>query len=94
MADLIYTGQMRLHFHKHGAAPFVWCVSVADSWEVVVRDIVVRGADVFSVYAPKPTPDDEDGKPSAWFTCFGRLTVDEFGIATIEPVHEPREVVR
>jgi hypothetical protein len=33
-------------------------------------------------------------RASAWFTCFGRLTVDEFGIATIEPVHEPREVAR
>lgn len=93
MADLLYTGHMRCHWNKHGAAPFVWCVSVQDSWEIAVRDIVIR-AETRSVYAPKEVPAHEDGKPSAWFTVFGRLTVDEFGIATIEPVHEPREVAR
>lgn len=91
MADLIYTGHMRLHYNRHGAAPLLWCVSVADSWEVAVRDIVVRGADVASVYAPKPVADEDDGKPSAWFSVYGRLTVDEFGIATIEPVRDQKE---
>lgn len=93
MADLTFTGQIRLSFNRHGAAPLVWCVSVADAWEIAVRSIVIR-CETRSVYEPKATPDDEDGKPSAWFTCFGRLTVDEYGIATIDAVHEPRELPR
>lgn len=93
MADLTFTGQMRCHWNRHGAAPFHWCISVADAWEIAVRTIIIR-CESRAVFEPKSTPDDEDGKPSAWFTCFGRLIVDEMGIATIDPVHEPREMGR
>lgn len=76
-----YTGSMRLHFNRHGAAPLVWCVAT-DAWEMAVSAVVVR-APLRTVYQPKATPDDEDGKASAWLEVVGRLHV-EGSIATIE----------
>lgn len=70
---LEYTGQMRLHFNRHGAAPLVWCVSTAE-WEIAVSHILCL-VPLRSVYAPKPTADEDDGKPSAWFEVEGRLRI-------------------
>lgn len=76
-----FAGKFRLHFNRHGAAPLVWCVAT-DAWELAVSEIRVLGATVKSVYRSKDTPDDEDGKPSAWLEVAGHLHV-EGSIATI-----------
>ncbi len=70
---MTYTGKMRLHFNRMGAAPLVWCVST-DNWEIAVAGIACS-APVHAVYQPKPVADDEDGKPSAWFEVYGQLTI-------------------
>jgi len=57
--------KLRLHFNRHGAAPLVWSISTGD-FEVAVKGFLVFGVAIETVYAPKATPDDEDGKPSAW----------------------------
>ena len=67
------TGRFRLHFNRHGAAPLVWCVAT-DGWELAVSSVVVM-APLRTVYRPKETPDDDDGKPSAWLEVDGVLTV-------------------
>lgn len=77
---MTHTGRFRLHFNKHGAAPLVWCVAT-DAWEPAVSSFVCT-APLRSVYRPKATADDDDGKPSAWLECDGVLTV-EGSIATI-----------
>lgn len=55
---------VRLHFNRHGAAPLVWNVATPEL-EIAVKGFT-SGLPVVTVYAPKTTPDDEDGKPSAW----------------------------
>lgn len=67
-------GTFRVHFNRHGAAPLVWSVAT-DSWELAIAELVIDGAEVRTVYRPKPTPDDEDGKPSAWLEVTGVLAV-------------------
>lgn len=67
------TGKFRVYFNRHGAAPLVWCVA-ADGWELAVA-VVAIDALVVTTYQPKPTPDDEDGKPSAWLEVEGELEV-------------------
>jgi hypothetical protein len=78
---MTYTGPMRLHFNRHGAAPLVWSVAT-DDWEIAVSTVIVH-ASMRTVYMPKATPDDEDGKASAWLEVVGRLRVDG-SLATIE----------
>ena len=80
---LTYTGPMRVHFNRHGAAPFVWCVSVEGSWEIAVSNIEISTA-IRTAYRPKTTPDEDDGKPSAWLETYGRLSVYANGIACID----------
>ena len=67
------TGHFRIYFNRHGAAPLVWCVAT-EQWELAVAAIDIR-APVRTVYAPKSTPDDEDGRPSAWLEVTGVLTM-------------------
>jgi hypothetical protein len=67
-------GTFRLHFNRHGAAPLVWCVAVADQWEIAVRGFTST-VPLETVYEPKATPDHDDGKPSAWLRVHGQLTV-------------------
>jgi hypothetical protein len=76
-----YTGTFRLHFNRYGAAPLVWCVAT-DDWELAVARIVLTGVEMRSVYRPKATADDDDGKPSAWFEVDGTVRV-EGGTAVI-----------
>lgn len=59
-----FRGSVRLHFNRHGAAPLVWCLSTP-TCEIAVKGFTT-GVPVVTVYAPKATLDDEDGKPSAW----------------------------
>lgn len=76
-------GAWRVYFNHHAAAPRVWCIApLTDGFEFAVRSVVILTR-VDTVYAPKPTPDHEDGKPSAWLVARGRLTVDVDGNATI-----------
>jgi hypothetical protein len=78
---MTFTGRMRVHFNRHGAAPLVWCVST-DAWELAVSEVRFDDCQIKSVYRPKPTADDDDGKPSAWFEVDGTLRV-KGSIATI-----------
>lgn len=70
---MIYEGRMRIFFNRHGAAPLVWCVAT-DNWELAVAGVAIRG-EVTAGYRPKASPDDEDGKPSAWLNVDGQLEV-------------------
>jgi hypothetical protein len=79
---MTYAGRMRLHFNRHGADPLMWCVST-DQWELAVPSIICD-APMRAVYRKKDTPDDEDGKPSAWFEVDGFLSMAGDGTAVIE----------
>lgn len=78
-----FVGTFRLHFNRHGAAPLVWCVAT-DDWELAVRELHVD-APMRSVYRPKATADDDDGRPSAWLEVTGVLSLDG-GVARIRLV--------
>lgn len=67
-------GTFRLSFNRHGAAPLVWSIAT-DHFELAVASFELD-APTRPVYQPKATPDDEDGKPSAWLEVTGVLTVD------------------
>lgn len=78
-------GRFRVYFNRHQAAPLVWCVSLGDVLELAVACVEIT-APVRTVYGPKATPDDEDGKPSAWLEVDGTLTVDpDVGTVRIHP---------
>lgn len=79
---MIFVGKFRVYFNRHGAAPLVWCVAT-DDWEIAVAGIAIR-AEVRTRYEPKATPDDEDGKPSAWLDVEGELEVVK-NVAYISP---------
>lgn len=88
---LRYSGTMRVHFNRHGSAPFVWSVvpvkvNDADEYEpiceIVVRSVEIR-SHVRTVYLPKDVADDEDGKPSAWLLTTGVLEIDNDGNARV-----------
>jgi hypothetical protein len=88
------TGRFRLSFNRHGAAPLVWSVSPLDESGAPTIDIAVRafgldGVRVVTVYAPKETSDENDGKPSAYLVTEGELSVDESGVAMIKPIVLP-----
>ena len=76
-------GTFRIHFNRHSAAPLVWSIALvnhaggdhpAAHWEITVAELTVTTM-MRTVYAPKATPDSEDGKPSAWLEVDGVLTV-------------------
>jgi hypothetical protein len=71
------TGQFRVYFNRHQAAPLVWCVAT-DCFEVAVATVAIS-APVRAIYEPKATPDHEDGKPSAFLEVFGTLIIDGDG---------------
>lgn len=69
-------GTFRVYFNRHQAAPLVWCVlSERGNFEMAVAALEID-APTRTVYRPKVTPDDEDGKPSAWLEVDGVLAVD------------------
>jgi len=68
-----FTGTFRLHYNRHGAAPLIWCVTT-DDWELAISEFHVH-VPLTSVYRPKATADDDDGKPSAWLEATGTLEV-------------------
>jgi hypothetical protein len=77
-------GSWRVYFNRHGAADRPWCVAPdAGGWEVAVTSVGIFGTAV-TAYFPKATPDDEDGRPSAWIAVDGHLTVRDSGHASIE----------
>lgn len=80
---MTYTGTMKVHYNKSAAAPLVWCVSVDDLFELCIASVVIN-APAHAVYRPKATPDDDDGKPSAWFEVHGTLKVSEGRVAIID----------
>lgn len=79
--------KLRLHFNRHGAAPLVWCLST-DNFEIAIKGFRVYNVVIKTVYRPKATPDDEDGKPSAWMAPAHNLkvlvTIDESGWADLQ----------
>lgn len=84
------TGLFRLSYNRAGAAPLIWSIAPLDKDGVPIVDIAVAGfsidgARVASVYQPKATPDDEDGKPSAYLVVEGTLTIDASGVGAIRP---------
>lgn len=80
---MTYTGLLQIYFNRHGAAPLVWCVAAPDLFELCIAAVVID-APASAVYRPKDTPDDEDGKPSAWFEVTGTLTVRDGRVAIID----------
>jgi hypothetical protein len=79
------TGRWRVYFNRHGAAPLVWCVAPDEGgWELAVPRVLILTF-ASTVYQPKATPDDEDGRPSAWFVVDGTLEVMASGLARIVP---------
>lgn len=87
------TGAFMMHFNRHGAAPLVWSIAPlvregaasVPVFEIAVREVSFHGVLVETVYRPKSTPDDEDGKPSAWLECSGTVRVFEDGRAEVGP---------
>lgn len=82
-ATPVSVGAFRVYFNRHGAAPLVWCVAPeSGAWELAVRSCTIT-VPLVTVYRPKSTPDDEDGRPSAWIAATGALWLDENGRALI-----------
>lgn len=76
-------GRWRVYFNRHGAVGRPWCVAPdAGGWELAVASIGISAV-AETVYQPKTTPDDEDGRPSAWISVDGYLTVHDSGHASI-----------
>ena len=76
-------GDWRVYFNRHGAAPLMWCVSPLDgAWEIAVQRVMICAASKTD-YEPKPTADEDDGKPSAWISVTGWLDICETGYALI-----------
>lgn len=68
-------GRFRLYFNRHGAAPLLWCVSPVDAaWEIAVASVTIHTR-CWTVYRPKETADEDDGRPSAWIECEGQLLI-------------------
>lgn len=82
---MAYTGPLRVYFNRLSAEPMMWCVSPEDGlWEIAVRRVSLEGgAAAVTVWRPKETPDDEDGRPSAWLATHGHLRIYADGTATI-----------
>lgn len=79
-----FTGTFRIYFNRHGAAPLMWCVSPEEGdWEIAVQHVEIH-VEAWTVYEPKATPDDEDGRPSAWIRVTGELDIRHGGIARID----------
>jgi hypothetical protein len=77
-------GTFRVYFNRHGAEPLMWCVAPdgeVAGWEIAVRGVEIE-AKCETVYAKKSTPDEDDGRPSAWIRTTGVLSVN-LGGATI-----------
>jgi len=80
-----YVGALRVYFNRLSAEPMMWCVSPeAGEWELAVRTVKM-GPSVTSetVWRRKETPDDEDGRPSAWLATTGHLRIYADGTATV-----------
>lgn len=84
-ADVAFSfrGTVTVSFNRHGAAPLVWSIN-GSTFELAVREVVIETT-VRTSYAPKSTPDDEDGKPSAFLVVAGLVTVRRDGTASITP---------
>lgn len=86
MTPVVFRAAVRLHFNRHGAAPLVWNIAT-DDYEIAVKGFHTEGVRIVTVYAPKATPDDEDGKPSAWLETEGLVEVSIIcGWATLRAV--------
>lgn len=87
MSSVSFVGAFRVYFNRHGAAPLMWCISpLLGNWELAVQRIAIDGVCARTIYAPKETPDEDDGKPSAWIEATGLLTLHDDGSATIEEI--------
>lgn len=81
-------GGWRVYYHRLNPEGLPWCVSPdAGGWELVVSTVEIT-APSHTVYERKATPDDEDGRPSAWIAASGRLTVGTDGRAVIAPAED------
>lgn len=63
----------------------MWCISPEDGlWELAVCGVIVGpGVECRTVWCRKDTPDDDDGRPSAWLAVTGHLQVFAGGGATV-----------
>jgi hypothetical protein len=87
-------GGWRVYFNRHGATDRPWCIAPnTGGWEVAVSNVLIATA-AHTVYQPKATPDEEDGRPSAWIAVDGRLTVFLAGHAMIETSRPPEVAYR
>ena len=84
-----FTGALRVYFNRLGAAPMMWCISpepLGDNarWELAVRTVrLCAGVVAETIYQPKATPGDEDGRPSGWIATDGHLRIYADGTATV-----------
>lgn len=85
---LAIQGRWRVYFNKHGRADLPWCIAPeGGGWELAVPAVLIATKGE-TTYQPKATPDDEDGRPSAWIAVEGVLTVAG-GRASITAIAEP-----
>lgn len=83
MVEFSAVGQFRIYFNRHSAGDKPWCVAPeAGGWELAVASVGIATL-AETVYRPKATPDEEDGRPSAWIAVTGQLTVVLGGHASI-----------
>ena len=89
-AGFAMQGRWRVYFNKHGRADLPWCIApAAGGWEIAVPAVLIT-TEAETVYQPKATPDDEDGRPSAWLFVEGKLVVAlGAGRATISATSTP-----
>ena len=76
-----YIGHLRVYFNHRDKSGMVWCVAT-ESWCLDVQAIQLIAIDCTSHYVERER--DPFGPPSAWFECYGELTVFESGVAVIK----------
>ena len=81
------TGDFRVYFNRHGAEPRMWCIALEGcNWELAATGVEMM-APSGTVFQKKDTPDDEDGRPSAWISVHGTAHVYPTGHVVIHDVN-------
>ena len=94
------TGYFWIYFNRHQAAPLVWSIGLMGTvsfgngkpkWEIAVKSILIE-VPCGAIYAPRVNTQgavlhsEDDGIPSAYMECRGKLMVDDGGHARIVAV--------
>ena len=95
---IAFTGRVAVYFNRHSLDGLVWCLAlrrpsrggdvIETVFELAVRGIEIRGAELVTHYEPQITLAGErrhDGPPSAWQEGWASVELTEDGRAILKP---------